>query len=153
MTYSLTGTTASSTYGRLVQVITGTTSTYYDGFGNQLDLGPVPGATGPIGLTGSQGQSVIWNGTWDSMMIYFPLDMVSYNFNSYICVSSPTGSTPFTSPDVDTLNWNLMTQNIQGATGPTGSIGPMGPTGGVGATGATGSIDELQLVLMAQIFS
>lgn len=153
MTYSLTGTTASSTYGRLVQVITGTTSTYYDGFGNQLDLGPVPGATGPIGITGSQGQSVVWNGSWDSMMIYFPLDMVYYQSNSYICVSSPTGSAPFVNPELDNINWNLMTQNIQGATGPTGPIGPTGGVGATGSTGATGSIDELQLVLMAQIFS
>ena len=36
MTYSLTGYTASSTYGRLVQVVDG--DTYYDGFGNLLDL-------------------------------------------------------------------------------------------------------------------
>ena len=35
MTYSLTGSTASNTYGRLVQVVDGN---YYDGFGNSLDI-------------------------------------------------------------------------------------------------------------------
>lgn len=36
MTYSLTGHTVSSTYGRLVQVID---NLYYDGFGNPLNIG------------------------------------------------------------------------------------------------------------------
>ncbi len=36
MTYSLTGKTASSTYGRLVQVVNGD---YYDGFGTPLNIG------------------------------------------------------------------------------------------------------------------
>jgi hypothetical protein len=145
MTYSLTGKTASSTYGRLVQVITGATNTYYDGFGNQLDLGPIPGQTGPVGPIGNtgpiglQGQSVVWNGEWDSMMLYYSLDMVSYGGNSYIKKNSPTSSPPFSPPNVDTSNWDIMTQNIMGATGDTGPVGPTGATGTTGATGATGS--------------
>jgi hypothetical protein len=51
MTYSLTGLTVSSTYGRLVQVIN--TNEYYDGFGNPLNIGAGPqgyqGVTGPTG--------------------------------------------------------------------------------------------------------
>jgi hypothetical protein len=54
MTYSLTGLTVSSTYGRLVQVIN--TNEYYDGFGNPLNIGAGPqgdqGPTGPIGPAG-----------------------------------------------------------------------------------------------------
>lgn len=54
MTYSFTGLTVSSTYGRLVQVIN--TNEYYDGFGNPLNLGAGPqgdqGPTGPIGPSG-----------------------------------------------------------------------------------------------------
>jgi hypothetical protein len=51
MTYSLTGLTVSSTYGRLVQVIN--SNEYYDGFGNPLSLGSgIQGATGPQGPTG-----------------------------------------------------------------------------------------------------
>jgi hypothetical protein len=54
MTYSFTGLTVSSTYGRLVQVIN--TNEYYDGFGNPLNLGAGPqgdqGPTGPIGPAG-----------------------------------------------------------------------------------------------------
>jgi hypothetical protein len=145
MTYSLTGTTASSTYGRLVQVIHGVPDLYYDGFGNLLDLGAGTASIGPKGETGStgatgpagpNGSSVIWNGEWDQLMIYFPLDMVSYSGNSYICISSPIGGPPYTPPNLDTNNWDLMTQNI---TGPTGSQGETGATGSQGETGATGS--------------
>ena len=122
MTYSLTGATVSSTYGRLVQVILGTPNTYYDGFGNLLDIGSSLtssiGPTGPTGPTGPAGDSIVWNGVWDSMMVYFPLDIVSYNGSSYIRVTSPTGSAPFTPPDIDTTNWNLIVE--KGATGPTG---------------------------------
>jgi len=51
MTYSLTGNTVSSTYGRLVQVINN--NEYYDGFGNPLNIGV--GTQGPSGPQGSQG--------------------------------------------------------------------------------------------------
>jgi hypothetical protein len=54
MTYSLTGNTVSSTYGRLVQVINN--DEYYDGFGNPLNIGAgIQGNTGPQGETGPQG--------------------------------------------------------------------------------------------------
>ena len=51
MTYSLTGNTVSSTYGRLVQVIN--SNEYYDGFGNQLNIGQ--GSQGVSGPQGPQG--------------------------------------------------------------------------------------------------
>ena len=41
----------------------------------------------------------------------------------------------------------------QGTTGPTGSVGATGSIGPTGPTGATGSVDELQLVLISQVFS
>jgi hypothetical protein len=54
MTYSFTGLTVSSTYGRLVQVIN--TNEYYDGFGNPLNIGVgTQGPTGPQGVTGPAG--------------------------------------------------------------------------------------------------
>jgi len=119
MIYDLTGKTASGTYGRLVQVIHGTSSdSYYDGFGNPLDIGTI----GPTGSTGPSGTSVMWQGEWDNMMMYFPLDMVSYGGNSYISTGSPTAGPPFQSPDIDTTNWDLMTQ--KGATGATGPYAP-----------------------------
>lgn len=51
MTYSFTGLTVSSTYGRLVQVIN--TNEFYDGFGNPLNIGV--GTQGPQGITGPTG--------------------------------------------------------------------------------------------------
>jgi hypothetical protein len=54
MTYSFTGLTVSSTYGRLVQVINN--NEFYDGFGNPLNIGAGPqGNTGPQGVTGPAG--------------------------------------------------------------------------------------------------
>jgi len=82
MSYNLTGVTVSGSYGRLVQVIHGSPDTYYDGFGNLLNLGPGTasvGPQGPQGPTGPQGLSVNWMGSWDSMMNYFTYDMVSYD--------------------------------------------------------------------------
>ena len=58
MSYELTGTTASSTYGRLVQIVD---NLYYDGFGNLLNLGGGTYAIGPqgsIGATGPQGSGI-----------------------------------------------------------------------------------------------
>ena len=82
MSYNLTGTTASSTYGRLVQVIHGISDTYYDGFGNLLNLGPGSYSIGPQGFTGPQGDQgpvgptgsvgMIYQGQWDDNTLYFP---------------------------------------------------------------------------------
>lgn len=122
MTYSFTGNSVSSTYGRLVQVVLGSPNTYYDGFGNLLNLG-----SSGIGPTGSNGSSIVWNGEWDSMMNYFPLDLVSYQNSTYICTNTPTGGAPYSPPDVDTASWDLVIQNVPGATGSQGATGPTGP--------------------------
>jgi len=110
MSYNFTGATVSSTYGRIVQVVHGAPDLYYDGFGNLLDLGPGTASVGPAGPTGSSGTSFNWMGEWDSMMMYFDNDVVSYYGSSYICVNSPTGSAPYSSPEVDTSNWDLFTE-------------------------------------------
>lgn len=120
MTYSLTGASVSSTYGKLVQVILGAPNTYFDGFGNPLNIGG-------IGPTGADGNSIVWNGQWDPMMIYFPLDLVSYQNDTYICINSPSGSVPYSPPDVDTISWDLVIQSIIGSTGPQGITGSTGP--------------------------
>jgi hypothetical protein len=141
MSYNLTGVTVSGSYGRLVQVVYGIPNTYYDGFGNLLDLGPGSssvGPQGPIGPTGPQGLSVNWAGVWDPMMNYFLYDMISYNGNSYIYISNTPG-TSVTTPDVDTSKWELMTLNIKGATGSPGSSGESGSSGTSGSSGESGS--------------
>lgn len=146
MSYDLTGSTASYTYGRLVQVIHGAIDTYYDGFGNLLDLGPGTysiGPTGPTGLTGATGNngtSLYWAGYWDDMMLYSYYDIVSYNSNTYLCINSLIPGPTYSSPDLDTLNWTIMTTGITGATGPQGEIGATGPQGDIGATGPQGEI-------------
>jgi hypothetical protein len=134
MTYSLTGKTASSTYGRLVQVIHGTPDTYYDGFGNLLDLGlgtasvGPQGFTGPIGPTGPSGDSVSFVGTWDNSMVYFPLEIVTYNGVAYISTNSSNSlpGPPFGTPSVTPTVWSPISYGI---TGPQGFQGNQGPTG------------------------
>jgi len=129
MSYNLTGTTVSTTYGRIVQVVLGTPNTYYDGFGNLLDLGPGTysvGPAGPTGPTGSNGSSVFWAGEWDDMMLYSFYDIVSYNGNTYLCIDALTPGPTYSSPDLDSIHWTLM------AAGITGSQGPQGPTGSSG---------------------
>ena len=110
MSYNLTGATVSSTYGRLVQVALGSPNTYYDGFGNLLDLGAGTVSVGPQGPTGPAGSSISWMGDWDQMMMYFENDVVYYNGSSYICVSAPTGSAPYDSPQIATASWDLMAE-------------------------------------------
>ena len=105
MSYNFTGATVSSTYGRIVQVVLGSPNTYYDGFGNLLDLGAGSASIGP---TGPAGASINWMGEWDSMMMYFDYDAVSYDGSSYICVSSPTGSAPYSPPSVDLVSWDIL---------------------------------------------
>lgn len=110
MSYNLTGATVSSTYGRLVQVVHGTTDTYYDGFGNLLDLGLGTASIGPAGPTGPAGTSISWMGPWDPMMMYFENDVVGYNGSSYICVSAPAGSAPYADPQTDASSWDLLAE-------------------------------------------
>jgi len=110
MSYNLTGATVSSTYGKLVQVILGSPNTYYDGFGNLLDLGSGTASIGPAGPTGPSGTSINWMGTFDNMMLYFENDVVYYNGSSYICISPTTGAPPFSTPDVDTAIWSVFAQ-------------------------------------------
>ena len=88
MSYDFTGATVSSTYGRLVQVVHGTPDLYYDGFGNLLNLGPGTSSIGPQGPTGPSGTSMIFQGEWDSMMMYFYYDFVTYNGDAYLCISN-----------------------------------------------------------------
>ncbi len=151
MSYNLTGNTASTTYGRLVQVIHGVVDTYYDGFGNLLDLGPgtssigPQGATGNTGATGNNGTSVYWSGEWDDMMLYSFYDIVSYNNNTYICIDSLTPGPSYSSPDLDNTHWSLMVAGITGPTGPQGPIGPTGSSGFHDVTGVTSASYSITL--------
>ena len=98
MNYILTGITVSNAYGRLVQVIDG--QYYCDGFGNPLNIG-----TGITGPTGGTGASINPMGQWDSLMIYYYLDMVYYNNSSYIY--SGTTQSDHTPPNLNT-NWYVI---------------------------------------------
>jgi hypothetical protein len=149
MSYNLTGTTASSTYGRLVQVIHGISDTYYDGFGNLLNLGPGSYSIGPQGFTGPQGDQgpvgptgsvgMIYQGQWDDNTLYFPNDVVSYAGSAWICLlpSSTSGSPPFPSPDTVASVWSQLV--YKGDPGPQGTTGPQGLSGPQGSVGPTGS--------------
>jgi len=132
MIYDLTSATVSTTYGRIVQVVVGSPDTYYDGFGNLLNLGPGTysvGPVGPTGPTGSNGTSVYFAGEWDDMMLYSFYDIVSYNGNTYLCIDALTPGPSYSSPDLDSIHWTIMAAGITGSAGPQGPIGPIGPTG------------------------
>ena len=158
MSYELTGTTASSTYGRLVQIVD---NLYYDGFGNLLNLGGgtyaigpqgsigatgpqgsgITGSTGSIGATGPQGSSgtsFVYEGTWDDMVAYFPGEVVSYNGSSFLNLlpSSTSGSPPYPTPDISPTIWGTL--STKGATGPQGATGNDGSNGATGSTGPQG---------------
>ena len=159
MSYELTGTTASSTYGRLVQIVD---NLYYDGFGNLLNLGGgtyaigpqgsigatgpqgsgITGSTGSIGATGPQGSSgtsFVYEGTWDDMVAYFPGEVVSYNGSSFLNLlpSSTSGSPPYPTPDISPTIWGTL--STKGATGPQGATGNDGSNGATGSTGPQGA--------------
>ena len=108
MNFNLTGATVSSTYGRIVQVSLGSPNTYYDGFGNLLDLGVGTSSIGPIGPTGSDGVSMVFQGEWDPNMRYFYYDTVTYNGSQYLCKLDLVGNAPWTSPDLDMTYWEKM---------------------------------------------
>ena len=116
MTYSLTGNTVSSTYGRLVQIIG---DTYYDGFGNELfsiigsvSVGPQGdvGPTGPQGPTGSgfQGPSGPQGVTGPSAPPTVNLPFTSTNF---ITVTHNSGSYPIVQV-LDTLGEVIVPASI-----------------------------------------
>jgi len=133
MMYELTGTTASSTYGRLVQVVDGL---YYDGFGNLLTLGGgtysigPQGPQGPQGATGVAGSSFTYEGDWDDMVTYFPNEVVTYNGGSYLNLlpSSTSGSPPYPTPDISSTIWGVL--SLKGSIGSQGVTGSQGPVGG-----------------------
>jgi hypothetical protein len=142
MSYNLTGATVSTTYGRIVQVVLGTPNTYYDGFGNLLDIGPGTysiGPAGPTGPTGSNGSSVFWAGEWDDMMLYSFYDIVSYNGNTYLCIDALTPGPTYISPDLDSIHWTLMAAGITGSSGTSGTSGANGTSGTSGANGTSGT--------------
>ncbi len=142
MSYNLTGTTVSTTYGRVVQVVHGVVDTYYDGFGNLLDLGPGTYSVGPQGATGATGvpgTSVYWAGDWDNMMLYSFYDIVAYNGNTYLCIDTLTPGPSYSSPNLDNVHWTLMAAGITGSTGATGPIGSTGSSGFHSTTGVTES--------------
>ena len=142
MSYNLTGATVSSTYGRIVQVVLGAPNLYYDGFGNLLNLGPGTASIGPQGPTGSQGTSMVFQGEWVDNMRYFYYDFVTYNGNAYLCTMDLTGSTPWTSPDLDTTHWEQMLIGLSGTSGVSGATGSDGTSGTSGESGTSGTSGE-----------
>lgn len=71
-------------------------------------------------------------GTYSATKAYVPLDIVSYNGGSYICLTANTGNAP-----TDMTYWQSLA--MPGAVGNTGATGPQGPKGDKGDTGATGA--------------
>jgi hypothetical protein len=72
------------------------------------------GATGPPGTTGAPGVGFTWRGTWSASTPYAVNDCVSRTNQTYVCTVANTGNDPAS----DVTHWNLMA--AQGATGPTG---------------------------------
>lgn len=70
-------------------------------------------------------------GTYSATKAYVPLDIVSYNGGSYICLAANTGKVP-----TDMTCWQSLA--MPGAVGNTGAIGPQGPKGDKGDKGDTG---------------
>ncbi|WP_157779208.1 hypothetical protein [Loigolactobacillus coryniformis] len=70
-------------------------------------------------------------GAYSANKAYTPLDIVSYNGGSYICLAANTGKAP-----TDMTCWQSLA--MPGATGATGPQGPKGDKGDVGATGTQG---------------
>jgi hypothetical protein len=79
MSNNLTGTTVSNTFGRLVQIVGGL---YYDGLGNQLNIGSGSGTSGTSGIDGTSGTTpnitplgiITISGTQNSVNKNFVLD-------------------------------------------------------------------------------
>ncbi|ATO55919.1 collagen-like protein [Loigolactobacillus coryniformis] len=70
-------------------------------------------------------------GAYSATKAYVPLDIVSYNGGSYICLTANTGKAP-----TDMTCWQSLA--MPGAVGNTGATGPQGPKGDKGDKGDTG---------------
>lgn len=70
-------------------------------------------------------------GAYNATKAYVPLDIVSYNGGSYICLAANTGNAP-----TDMTYWQTLA--MRGSDGPAGPAGKDGATGAKGDTGATG---------------
>lgn len=94
----------------------------------------------------------LWE-TYDPLKTYQPLNKVSYNGSSYMCILETTGNLP-----TDDVHWLMISskgdkgekgdqgkqgvqgiQGPQGETGPQGQTGPQGPQGPQGEKGDTGT--------------
>ena len=102
------------------------------------------GPTGPTGPAGTDGQSVAFQGEWDSGDTYSIGDIVvvsgaassgwpAARNTSYISLVNANTDDPTSTP----ASWSQLTiDGEQGATGPTGAAGAAGATGATGPTGA-----------------
>jgi len=126
LTYSFTGVTVSSTYGRLVQVVSGY---YYDGYGNPLDIGSGGGGIGPQGNVGPQGVT----GPAGSGLYYIqsPYPDGPHNDGDRWYDTS-TGYEFVWITDDDGSQWVMPSQGSQGYQGVQGSTGPQGFQGSQG---------------------
>lgn len=70
-------------------------------------------------------------GAYSANKAYTPLDIVSYNGGSYICLAANTGKAP-----TDMTYWQSLA--MRGSDGPAGPAGKDGATGPTGATGPQG---------------
>ena len=138
MSYNLTGATVSSTYGRIVQVVTGTPDLYYDGFGNLLDLGAgtasVDGTSGTSGLTGTNGTS----GTsgFDGTSGTSGFDGTSGTSG----LSGTSGTSGFDGTSgTSGLSGTSGTSGLSGLSGTSGTSGRSGTSGTSGLSGTSGT--------------
>ena len=80
--------------------------------------------------------SMLFKDAYSPSLTYHPLDVVTYENNSYICKK---GTTAGISPD-NTEYWGVIAKSITGPQGPAGEAGPQGPAG---PKGDTFSFDDL----------
>lgn len=85
---------------------------------------------------------LIWRGGWVFGQSYETGEVVSYDGQSYVSITTTTG---VESPD-DTAFWDLLARRgdtgetgLQGIAGPQGEIGPVGPAGATGSVGESGA--------------
>ena len=75
---------------------------------------------------------VVWEGSWQSGVVYSRLDLVEYQGSTYIAVQNTSGS----ENPLNTNFWSLFA--VGGEQGPVGPQGPAGLQGPVGPQGASG---------------
>lgn len=80
--------------------------------------------------------SMLFKDAYSPSLTYHPLDVVTYENNSYICKKETTAGI---SPD-NTEYWGVIAKSITGPQGPAGEAGPTGPAG---PKGDTFSFDDL----------